>query len=619
MSTENINDFHTAHFSNNSPITASGWDTAYVVSTDIINASLLAHFGPGGDAHSRLSFRQSMKGAASMEGEFGPWQLTTGGSGSRLNLSLPIVSGTISLQIPGLPSTVDLAGLSLTVQVVLGFHAVQQSKDSDGTTRAQLKVRTNEDVPSEGKATDIQSAATNSGKTAEATAQPKDMIPFAHVVGLEKTNVDPECHILLGTFIETLAKEWLNDNLDFFDYVFLSVDVATTAAVGQWDWITPTYVGYAVTDGVFAILANTEGREPPTSGTISSAAIPIDPGVNAAFIIRSSLLLEKIIRRNMPSLFSGATRDDFLVSAEDLIVSNTRDLSLELEMDPKWYSFHPTVKATIKPGNLSVAFNQTTMTQTFSNISFPYGHDDQLTVNLTLSSSSKLGVDAAGRFAMQYGKKTVSTLSAQPDSSKIAWEALKGIGVNLALTAILCLSFGASGGRQVTRGLQVAEEATVAETTATRSAVIEAESLGASLETSIMRADSAGTQVAHAGEQSAIGSGVLSTELATVARQEALNTASWSLKGIMPRFTFKLWAMFAGQFGGELYSSLGSVDIIKIYDQDPEQMPTLRNFLDNCIRPATWTNAGDQQLVCAGLNGDFVMGFSVETREAVHG
>ncbi len=629
--------FTTTSFTGSEPVATNGWDTVYALRVGLINEALTEYFGPGGAFASKLQFSQSMDPTNSLavNGQFGPWQITTGGSGQQVNLTVPITSGTATLENLGLPqSTYDLAGSSLTVEVNLGYHAVSAAANAaqPATTTAQLKVVTSGSAPSAGSAADIQSAAGASAGSGSGS------VVVTVMNGFNPAGLTAEQNLIAANFVKSLVQEWIAANLWMFDYVFLTVDVAETAAQGEWSWIRPTYVGYAVTDlldangntlpvenSLIAIMSMTEGRVPgpdlQVSPVVSPNCIPTNAGVNAAFLVQPSLLLTKVIAPNMPALFENATADDFTTSTTNLTVSNANPLTLQLEMDPTWYPFSNPCTATIGAGDLSVSFNQTSVQQSFSNISFPYGAQNELTVVVSLTSTSTIGVDADRQFTMQYNNDTVSTLSVQPDASKIAAESLEGIGVGLVVTVLCCVSFGAAGGAVAGEvageagsvGGEAGETGELAgETPNASSLTAEQQEVATEIESGATSEEGANGQITvqDAGTND-INAGQLDSDLAKSTESELKNPGTWSFKGIQPRFTFKVWGMFVGMFAGQVYGQMGNIDTLAAYAQDPTQMPTLRDFLAECIAPATWTNTGNQELISAGLNGAFVMGFTV--------
>ncbi|HEX8361269.1 MAG TPA: TULIP family P47-like protein [Longimicrobium sp.] len=643
MNAPTLSSFNTTTFASNTGADTFGWDVVYVLNASVINDSLADYFAKGGFG-SALAFDETcptLPGlpSAYMKGQFGPWQVTTGGAGDLISLTIPIASGSFGT-VGGESGATDLAGGSVTVQVKLGFHPVPSAPASSaatgaGAVTAALKIVTGGAAPSAGSAADIRSSARGTAAPAPTT------LPETVSVTAISVPAIPNGDSFQANAVKTMTEQWMQNHLQLFDYVFLTVDVAESAAHGEWSWILPTYVGYAYTDvldadggtsidnALIGIMSLTEGRTPGSknvdgsivnvSQEISAAGIPNNSGVNAALLLNPALVVDKVITPNMPALFENAKDTDFSTSWPDKSVTNVKPLTLELNMDPSWYPFSNPCTATIPAGDLQVQFNQTSVQQSFNNISFPYGAQNELTIEVSLVSTSTVGLDENGHFTMQYDRDSISTLSAQPDAKKISEETLEGLGVTLVVTALCCLSFGAAGGEAaetVESGTQTATELEpAAEEPNVNNLSSEQESLASEIDSSLEGGSKADGSVEMVNEgENNIGPAQIKTELGTSAQAEMRNPGTWTFKGIAPRFTFKVWSMIVGQLSGQLYSDMSSIDTIAIYDQDPTKMPTLRNFLAACISPATWTNTGDQELLCAGLNGAFVMGFAVPPR-----
>jgi hypothetical protein len=619
MSDNDRSDFITTSFANPGTTDTFGWDTVYAVKAPIVNAALRKHFGEQGDLASRLAFDQSLAGGNRMSGQFRTWQLASGGSGTKLMLDLPIRSGAATVNGFGLEGRViDLSGATIRAEVTLGFHHVDEpsaagDKDAVSKVTAALKINTDRSAPGAGSASTIREHAAQ-----QENGTSTEPVLVTGIRDFSPDNVPKELHSLVGGVIQVLATKWLSQNLSMFDYVFLSVDVAETAAYGEWDWIKPTYVGFAfaepldangapvgIDDAVFAILANV-GKDPRQGGmpSVSINAIPNNARVNAGFLIRPELIIEKIFKPNLPKLFENASYSDFGISTDGLSISNIKPLHLKLEMDPTWYRFARFCDATIPESNLTVAMNRTTVEQSFTNLSFPYGYQNELTVQMALTSYSKMGLDGNNNFTMHIDKTTTSTLTVQPDASKIAWQALEGLAINLVMMVALCY---VPGGGAIAEAEGAALGTTEVEITSAESQVVK------ELEGSIGEGMTAPVTKSLTVEraESTVGAAEIGSETAQTAMAEMKQPGTWSWKGLQQKFTFKLWAMVVAQIAGEVYQNLSNVDIIRAYGNSPTEMPTLQHFLSDCVAPARWTNLGDQKLLCAGLNGAFVMGFEV--------
>lgn len=636
----NEQSFTTTKFLGNNPVDTCGWDTVYAMKAGLINESLMHHFREEGEHSPKLEFEHYLdpEKKIGIKGRFGPWQITPGGSGTRINLSLPIVEGTMWLT--GMPfgtEPFDLAGVVLPVSATLGYHAVAATVAEDGSAnqKAVLKIGTGASAVTEGSASHIQDPS---------TAPEANRLDHSHDQGNSVSVMAPEGlkfadDFLDGfksavlTFVQTLTNNWVHGNLEIFDYVFLSLDVAETAAHGEWTWIRPTYVGYAYTDirddagnasvkdSIFSILAMTEGRLPGTqpdgskivlSDVVSPAVIPTNADINAAFVIQPKLLMQKILLRNLPALFEGADESYFEMSSDSLMISNKEPLTFKIAVDAfmGWIDSH--CVATIPKNAFQLTIDQDRITQTFTNISYPYGHTDELTVVLTLSSYSTLGVDEKKEFSMQYGRTLMSSMSVQPDSEQMAWDSIKSILWNVGITLVCC---GIAGylGRGVKAGAEAvtAAEKGVVETT-TSIEKTAGEVVGKEISSGVEAVGKgAAKSMTLVSEEASMGVEAAGTELGESASAEISKPGVMKLRQFMPRLTLKTWCMFVGQFVGEGYNMWGNVDIARAYKSKPTEAPALINFLDNCISPAKWTNTGDQELIAAGLNNAFVIGFKV--------
>lgn len=617
----------------------AGWDTVYAVRAPVINQALTDFFS--GHASSQLHITEAIGTTASIDAQLGPWQLTTGGSGTMLALEMPILSGhaTSSLSSPAV--TVPLAGASITMNVTLGFHPLSPPSPSAPTLTAHLKVSPNASAPTSGNADAIGGAT-----LAAASAS----VPLSHltvsVSGIDLATADPTTQEMLPLFISKMVENWISANTWIFDYVFLSVDIAAQAAGGAFAWIAPTTVAYAVTDlvpangepavadTIFAIMAMTQHRlATGASAEVSVNAIPTNAGVNAAFLIAPTLIVNQMLMPNMPGIFGLQDASSFVVSSDGMAVSNSADLTLQLQLDQSWYVGNNPATATIPAGDFNLTVNDTSISQTFTNITFPYGVQNELTIEMTLGATNTLGIDSTGHFAMQYGTTTMSTLSVQPNAQKAAWEAIESIAIGLVTTVVLAMLF--SRDPVTSANANPDPDPVVPKGGGAGPEPVNAgggDSSGAGGESNQPTLSSENQQAVHELTEQAAGDGTnnqaVNVNLAPQAETISTKTVSsqltnsagtelqpdvpnqpWSLKGMMPRFTIKMWAMLAGQMAGQLWSNLTNIDSIRAYAIDPSTVPTLANFTDNCISPTVWPQTANATLACAGLNGALTLGF----------
>ncbi|MGP9819082.1 TULIP family P47-like protein [Salinarimonas sp. NSM] len=114
-----------------------GWDVITASNIAAVNA-VLAH--ATSTTLPSFSFTNTSL-AISMKGDFGPWAIQPGGSANRINLMVPITSGTLSA--PQFRQPIDLAG----VQPILNLALVLVEGSSNGTQSLTFSIETNSPRP----------------------------------------------------------------------------------------------------------------------------------------------------------------------------------------------------------------------------------------------------------------------------------------------------------------------------------------------------------------------------------------------------------------------------------------------------------------------------------------
>ena len=231
-------------------------------------------------------------------GNFGPWQITTGGSGELIRLSIPVQNAVVTKPDK---STETVDGVAL-VDVRLNYLDADTSPPASGSNKS-LKVKTTANSPQD---------------------------PAASVVQVNYTGVPPS--FLVTAAFEGMLGEWLNANLDDFDHVFATVNLDRTADQGAFQWMQPTQVAYAYADmgtpgdGLLGVLCMTQQRaETGLPQQISSAVIP--SGQRAGFLVAKECLLSYLLLPSMTRLFAGSQATDFALSSTgDSIINATNNV-----------------------------------------------------------------------------------------------------------------------------------------------------------------------------------------------------------------------------------------------------------------------------------------------------
>lgn len=258
----------------------NGWDLVYAVRIAQVNAQIVAEkLSPAAFSHDA--------GDATVEGTFGSWQITTGGSGYLVYLLLP-VDGTVTR--PGEPA-IPFSG-SVKLAVELNYLPVSPAE----TTRQALQI---------------------AGSPAGAGDR---------VATIQDLTLAPDPGFIADTFIRTALQLWLAENIAVLNRVFAVVDMTQVTAEAPYAWLKPTSLSYAYVDGpeagdgVLAILAMTQGRSAGTDP--QQVAVTLIPdGADAALAISSSLLLDSVVRNALPVTFPGTTIADYTLATDSPTLS----------------------------------------------------------------------------------------------------------------------------------------------------------------------------------------------------------------------------------------------------------------------------------------------------------
>lgn len=615
----------------------NGWDTIYAVKVPFLNDTLRAHFAQRKD-DATVSV-ETRDGA--LNGTIRHWQIVRGNGGTTMKIAVTFDSGVAEMKgFDGSTYRYDIAGAHATAKVTLGFHAnplgASNTADGQSTRRADLKIAFDSTAqPSAAYESLVAGGAGMADAAGAGNADEDDEPPVTvhEVKGLASLDGAPAPDHSLERLLGGILEDWFNDHPEIFDFVFLSVDIAENPP-RDFAWVTPTYVSYTVADSVvpgptgvdfsvFAVLGMT-GKEQPSglSTSIPAGAIPINEGVNAAFLISPRLVLEHMLRPNLPALF-GTTSDAFSLSNNGLALANTRELHLQLNVDKETIGDN-FVDATIPVDQFRIELGDTELIQEFQQLNFVYGADNELNVQMSLGARSRFGIDGGGRFAMQMLPNPRSSMTATPIARKVAFEALESIGITVLSTALLSLGAEALALRAASRAagtVAKGAETVVQDVEAAGSTLKTAEQSAKTLtEEVVVEVEDATTTAGAAGKTVTVDMPPVPKTLAlSTVEPEAVQTvvnevkagSKWQLKDLLRNFLVKSMPMVIANLVGSVWGQISSIDIIRMCYEKAEEIPELAEFGTRCVSSCVWTQSKEARLICAGLNGAFVLGFAI--------
>ncbi|MEJ8847857.1 TULIP family P47-like protein [Variovorax rhizosphaerae] len=523
-------------------ISTNNWDTAFGTKFKDANAAIVAQ------KSSPASFTGShsvVGGSVNVTGTFGDWQLS-GGSGSLLQMNVPITAGTVSgagqAQAP-------YAG-SAVIQISLGFIP------QPGQTTNDLKVDTK--APAS-----VLSLTLSSGPATASDA------------------------------IKGALGDWLNGNLDQFNHVFAAVDLSTSVDTGDFAWLKPTYLGYAiytenfssVDECLFGVLAMTENR------TGSRLSPELDPGIipagsDAGFLISPTSVMQQMFEPHVENLFKGDTPASFDYLDAGMTLYNTTPLGLP---DFTLSDGHKVTDASIDADGFNLAIGTGSVVISFTGLTFTYKPGYTVTVNYR--SVNAMAIDSDGHLQLTpTGAPTVSMSISESSGQK--WKEIwEGIGISIAAAIV-----GAVIGGVAEAGLaaRAAANAITAGVDASVDGLVDIE-----LDTVV---------------------NVLTPEEQIQADIAALRSAVTQLKnadaavGFAGFFRANAFKLLGAAIGAAIGGSVGSIPAILdgYADDDKDKMPTLDAFAAKAIGSTQWAQGASFTLTSAALNSSLQLGLTAK-------
>ena len=285
-----------------------GWSAASAVRLTQVNAALKK------DNVYPKTFSHETSPQWFTNGDFGPWTMTRGGSGSIVFLKIPLKSAAME----AFDKKLNLNDGSITIQVKLKYLPQPTDTVDDMGVPNNLVTNANDRAP-EDPAVVIQFIDYGTATPAE------DM----------------------KALFRAIMAAWFNDNIDVFTYIFAVVSLNQVSEAKQFAWLKPTYTGYAYYDGnkddpnedqaYFGVLTMTNGK-PPTGLANQLPASAIPEGQGAALLIGNELFLENMVLPAVSAAFPGSSPSDFNLTNDNTSIQLLRELELEkVKVGAIWY------------------------------------------------------------------------------------------------------------------------------------------------------------------------------------------------------------------------------------------------------------------------------------------
>lgn len=285
IAVKNADKYHMPQPKDGYTVTTHGWDTAFTIPAGDVNQAII------NKKSSPAGFDQDDPDVK-LSGKFGTWQITQGGDGKNVRMSLPISDIAMTYKRTG--KTVHFTSGTAIAEIELEFlpHTEAQERSlAKGVVPMALKPKLKSHV---------------------ATSPVFDVV--------EVYDLQPTPGLVDGAVLKQTLQNWGNAHLSEFDHVFSVVNINKLIDKGNWAFVTPSYSGYAYLDlggkvetSLFSVLCMTGGRSGAhLNQQVAFNAIP--KGSIAGFLISQGRTLHDLVRPAIKQAYPGLTDDNFLMN-----------------------------------------------------------------------------------------------------------------------------------------------------------------------------------------------------------------------------------------------------------------------------------------------------------------
>lgn len=367
------------------------WDTVVALHFDTTNRALSDNWSSVDDRAKNISQAASDDPSYQLTASLDAWQLSMGGDGKNINMSVPVSGGTYHAGSNSY--SLDGLGMSVIIQINMDWipdpdqKAFVINNGVDGIV-ADLNNHVVDDALIQDFASNgvtISSDSTLATVTQDAAwvvtaadglfyymfySEDKDQNKFlsvyqytdsfrsqlralskeaggtAVVVIMNVVN-PPNAGSIGNAVLPELLSEWFNSNIDYFNFVFSVIDLTPQLAQSpNYSWIDPTATSYAVVDeqtmesSVMGVLTMIQNNTPGSNHQVSPNAIPTGDEANGAdtgLLISGQNFIKNMILGGAKQLFDDAKDDDFTIFNDGLSVKNVNKLTygyFKMDDDP---------------------------------------------------------------------------------------------------------------------------------------------------------------------------------------------------------------------------------------------------------------------------------------------
>ncbi|MHC6225818.1 TULIP family P47-like protein [Pseudomonas sp. X10] len=367
------------------------WDTVVALHFDTTNTALTDNWSSVDSRAKTISQAASDDPSYQIQASLDAWQLTTGGDGKNINMSVPIASGVY--QAGSNSYSLDGLGMSVIIQINMdwipdpdqksfvinsGVDAIVADLEQNIVDAALIAdfAANGVTITSESKLSTVTPdaawliAATDNTFYYLFFSEDKDQNKFLSVYQYTESFTSqlralsteaggtpavvvinilnpPNAGSIGNAVLPDLLSEWFNSNISYFNFVFSVIDLTPQLEQSpSYTWIDPTATSYAVIDeqsmasSVMGVLTMVQNNTPGSNHQVSPNAIPSGSDANGAdvgLLISGQNFMKNMMLGGAKNLFDDASDDDFSIFNDGLSIKNVNALTygyFKMEDDP---------------------------------------------------------------------------------------------------------------------------------------------------------------------------------------------------------------------------------------------------------------------------------------------
>ncbi len=281
----------------------NGYDYVFSLSSDEVN-SILTENLTNKNIEVKYNTKDPDSGSTiTLNFSLFPWQIVPGGSGTLLNMSLPIKAGYMAIEGGALPSgSYDLTNVSVIIQIMLGWLGTgdkQQASGSGGTNHLVFSPTT--------------TTKNNPGYISEVAI----------------IDPDKQLNLIAKGILSSVVLNSLIANKDKLKYIFANVELSPA---NLSSWLTPVkwqyyYVGSKTGPSALCFLCQLSNKSFPPQPTFDAKNLDINN--NSLVLISQESFFNNVILPSVEKSFPTGKFTSSTNPEEAVTIKNNGDFNLD--------------------------------------------------------------------------------------------------------------------------------------------------------------------------------------------------------------------------------------------------------------------------------------------------